>query len=105
LFIYRWECEIKHISKNLENKKAILSLHGFNPTTAVIVGSGLCEISKQFKIRKTIKYLNIPYFLKTALQGHDGDLLLCSYGSADILILMDVSTIMRGIIIRKLSIL
>ncbi len=35
-----------------KTKKAILSLHGFNPTTAVIAGSGLGEISKQFTIRK-----------------------------------------------------
>jgi purine-nucleoside phosphorylase len=69
-----------------ETKKTILSLHGFNPTTAVIAGSGLGEISKQFTIRKTIKYSDIPYFLKTVVQGHVGDLLLCSYGSADMLI-------------------
>ncbi|MDR0800337.1 MAG: purine-nucleoside phosphorylase [Endomicrobium sp.] len=69
-----------------ETKKTILSLCNFNPTVAIVAGSGLSEIVKQFAIRGTIKYSDIPYFPKATVQGHAGELLLCSCGDTDMLI-------------------
>jgi purine-nucleoside phosphorylase len=74
------------LDKIQKTKKAILSLNNFNPTLAIVAGSGLSEIKRQFTIRKVIKYSNIPYMPKTTVRGHKGELLLCSYKNTDLLI-------------------
>ena len=68
------------------SKKAILCVKGFKPETAVIAGSGLSGISKQFTIIKKIKYSNIPYFSKTTVSGHSGEVLLCKNKKCDIVV-------------------
>lgn len=67
-------------------RKIILFLRNFNPATVIITGLGLGEITKQFTIRKTIKYSNIPYSHKTTVHGHTGELFLSSYNNIDLLI-------------------
>lgn len=68
------------------SKKAILSVKGFKPETAVIAGSGLSGISKRFTVIKKIKYSNIPFFLQTTVSGHSGEVLLCRNKKNDILL-------------------
>jgi purine-nucleoside phosphorylase len=73
------------IEKIKKTIKAI-PLNNFNPAVAIISGSGLDEIKNSFTIYKTIKYADIPYFPKTTVQGHIGELLFCSNRNANVLI-------------------
>jgi purine-nucleoside phosphorylase len=70
-----------------KSKQYILPKSGFKPVLAIIAGSGLGQIKEEFKLLKTIKYSKIPYFAKTAVSGHAGEMNLCSYKGKDFIIL------------------
>jgi purine nucleoside phosphorylase len=74
------------LKKIKETTKYILSLKGFTATVAIITGSGLSDIEKNFTVLKKIQYSKIPHFSKVTVQGHKGELLLCSYQNTNILI-------------------
>ena len=74
------------LQKIEKTKKYILPKSGFKPEVAVIAGSGLGQIKEEFEIIKTIKYSKIPYFAKTTVSGHAGELNLCKYKGIKFLI-------------------
>jgi inosine guanosine and xanthosine phosphorylase family len=74
------------LQKIEKTKKYILSKTGFKPSVAIIAGSGLGNLKKQFTNIKTIKYRQIPYFSKTTVDGHAGELVLCSYKGTQLLL-------------------
>ncbi|MDR2616818.1 MAG: hypothetical protein LBC22_03280 [Endomicrobium sp.] len=74
------------LKKIKETASSILSLKGFTPTVAIVGGSGLSDIEKIFTVLKKIQYSKIPHFSKVTVQGHKGELLLCSYQNTNILI-------------------
>lgn len=74
------------LKKIKETASYILSLKGFTPTVAIVGGSGLSDIEKIFTVLKKIQYSKIPHFSKVTVQGHKGELLLCSYQNTNILI-------------------
>ncbi|MDR2426154.1 MAG: purine-nucleoside phosphorylase [Endomicrobium sp.] len=74
------------LEKIQKTKKAILPHSGFNLSAAVIAGSGLGELRNSFTVLKTVKYSKIPYFAKTTVKGHDGELHLCRSAKTDFLI-------------------
>ncbi|MDR1195957.1 MAG: purine-nucleoside phosphorylase [Endomicrobium sp.] len=73
-------------SKIQKTKKAIMSYPDFKPSAAVIAGSGLGFLKDSFTVLKTIDYCAIPYFVKTTVKGHDGQLHLCRSAKTDFLI-------------------
>ena len=49
--------------------------HNFHPQTAIILGSGLGNISKEFDIQVEIPYKDIPHFPVSTVEGHAGTLI------------------------------
>ncbi|MCL2145145.1 MAG: purine-nucleoside phosphorylase [Endomicrobia bacterium] len=74
------------LQKIEKTKKYILSRSGFKAGIAVIAGSGLGQLKEEFEIIKTIKYSKIPYFAKTTVSGHAGELNFCSHKGTKFLI-------------------
>jgi len=74
------------IIKNLRESALTVSKAGFKPEVAVIAGSGLGIIKDFFKVIKTVPYSKIPHFAKTTVEGHAGEIVLCSYKNKDILL-------------------
>ncbi|MDR1522400.1 MAG: hypothetical protein LBS29_00340 [Endomicrobium sp.] len=74
------------LEKIKKTTRYILSLKGLKPTIAIVAGSGLSNMEKGFTILKKIQYSKIPHFSKVTVQGHKGELLLCSYKNNNILI-------------------
>lgn len=75
------------LNKIEKSKKHILSVKDFNPEFAIIAGSGLDRLKDDFTIIKTLKYSKIPYFAKTTVSGHAGEMNLCSYKGKNFIIL------------------
>ncbi|GAB1401617.1 purine-nucleoside phosphorylase [Elusimicrobiota bacterium] len=75
------------LSRLKKTKSYILTRIKTKPKTAVIAGSGLCDIKNLIQNQKTIPYSKIPYFLKTTIAGHKGELVCGKIGSTDILLL------------------
>jgi purine-nucleoside phosphorylase len=78
--------ELSILQKIQKTRDAILSLKNFNPTIAIVIGSGLGDIKKQFRVHKTIKYFEVPYFSNPTVQGHNGELLLSTSNNVDLII-------------------
>ncbi|MCL1972164.1 MAG: purine-nucleoside phosphorylase [Endomicrobia bacterium] len=75
------------ISKTKAYLNKILYGHNFRAEAAVIAGSGLGQIKEELEIIKTVKYSKIPYFAKTTVPGHAGELNFCkSKGGTNFLI-------------------
>ncbi|MCL2390222.1 MAG: purine-nucleoside phosphorylase, partial [Endomicrobia bacterium] len=78
-----------NIVEKIEKTKAYLKKilpSGFRPEVAIITGSGLGGIRKNFKIIKTVKNEEIPFFAEATVSGHKGELIFCSYKGTDIII-------------------
>lgn len=56
--------------------KFIKKQTSLNPYLAVILGSGLGGFAENIETGKSIPYSKIPYFLKTAVKGHKGRLVI-----------------------------
>ncbi|MDR1941718.1 MAG: purine-nucleoside phosphorylase [Endomicrobium sp.] len=74
------------IDKIQKSKKAILGKSAFKPSLAVIAGSGVGNLKDNFTVLKTVKYCDAPYFAKTTVSGHAGEINFCSYKGTDFLI-------------------
>ena len=56
-----------------------------NPTTAIILGTGLGRLADEIEILQAIPYAEIPNFPQSTVEGHSGQLLLGKLGGKDIL--------------------
>lgn len=59
-----------------EATQAINKLSGFKPTTGLITGTGLGELSREMEVHARIPYADIPHFAQSTVEGHAGELLL-----------------------------
>ena len=56
-----------------------------NPTTAIILGTGLGRLADEIEITQSIPYADIPNFPQSTVEGHSGMLLLGRLGGKEIL--------------------
>ena len=70
-----------------KSKKYIQTRKNCNPKIAIIVGSGLSNIKESIKNSKVIEYNKIPYFKKTTVEGHKGELIFGQLNSTDVVLL------------------
>jgi purine-nucleoside phosphorylase len=59
---------------------------GLKPSIAVVLGSGLSEITQSFSIKQRIPYADIPGMVPATVQGHQGELLFAQAGTKDVVI-------------------
>ncbi|MFH0985743.1 MAG: purine-nucleoside phosphorylase [Candidatus Omnitrophota bacterium] len=52
----------------------------FKPEVALILGTGLGNLAKRIKAEKIFKYEELPFFPKTTVQSHSGQLILGELG-------------------------
>lgn len=52
----------------------------FEPEVALILGTGLGNLAKRIKAEKIFKYEELPFFPKTTVQSHSGQLILGELG-------------------------
>lgn len=64
--------------KNIEESAKYIKekSNGFTPEIGMILGSGLGVLADEIKDKIEIKYNDIPYFPKSTVQGHKGQLVL-----------------------------
>ncbi|AKL97636.1 purine-nucleoside phosphorylase [Endomicrobium proavitum] len=75
------------LQKIARSKKIIeKTVLGFKPEAAIITGSGFSGIKNKFTVVKTLPYSKIPFFPKTTVAGHPGEINFCSYKSKNVLI-------------------
>jgi len=55
-----------------------------NPTTAIILGTGLGRLVDEIEITQTIPYAEIPYFPQSTVEGHSGQFILGRLGGKDV---------------------
>ena len=67
------ECMFDRISKSM---RAIWKRSVFYPDIAIILGTGLGNLTEHVKIEAIIPYPEIPYFPKPTVAGHNGRLVL-----------------------------
>jgi len=73
---------VKESKEFLESK-----LNGFKPEIALIVGSGLSGIAAALDKPLVIPYADIPHFPKTAVPGHDGQMVMGELGGKKLMVL------------------
>ena len=56
-----------------------------NPTTAIILGTGLGRLAEEIEITLAIEYKDIPNFPVSTVEGHSGRLIFGKLGGVDIL--------------------
>ena len=59
-------------------------LSGFKPEVAIVLGSGLGNLSKKINVHKTIPYAEIPHFKPTSVVGHLGNLIFGTLGERSV---------------------
>ena len=59
-----------------EASKVIIDQTGFNGDTAVILGSGLGGFTDALTDHRLIEYSNIPYYPKSTVEGHSGEMVI-----------------------------
>lgn len=75
------------IKKIEEATKFIMERIDKKPIFAIILGSGLGNLSKKLKTIFIISYSEIPFFPKTTVDGHNGKLIYSEYDNKKILIM------------------
>lgn len=55
------------------------------PTTAIVLGTGLGQLASEIDVTLEIPYKEIPYFPVSTVEGHDGRLIFGKLGGKDIL--------------------
>ena len=75
------------LQKIKESVDYIGELSTSKPTIAVVIGSGLGALVKQFDIRVEIPYGQIPHFPESGVDGHAGMLLFGEYNGVHLAIL------------------
>ena len=66
------------------------------PIKAIVLGSGLAEITASFEVRKRIAYKQLAGFPQPRVGGHGGELLLCSTASCNLLVLRRARALLRA---------
>lgn len=56
-----------------------------NPTTAIVLGTGLGRLADEIETEQAIPYSDIPNFPQSTVEGHSGRLLLGKLGGKDVL--------------------
>lgn len=64
------------LKKMRESVKTIQGKNHFEPEIAVILGTGLGNLSKRIRIVKELKYEDIPHFPVSTVESHAGKLIL-----------------------------
>ena len=75
------------LEKIKESTKYIKKRTKLNPKIAIICGSGLSNIKDVMKQEKVIPYSQIPYFKKSTVEGHIGELIIGKIQSTDVILL------------------
>lgn len=57
------------------------------PEVAVVLGSGLGNLSKHTKVSSTIPFGNIPHFPKSSVEGHAGELVIGEIGGRGVAVM------------------
>ena len=57
---------------------------GRNPRLAIILGSGLGGVAEAITDMVAIPYAEIPYFVSSTVEGHDGELLVGTCGGVEV---------------------
>ena len=69
-----------------EASKVIIDQTGFNGDTAVILGSGLGGFTDALTDHRIIEYSNIPYYPKSTVEGHSGEMVIGKLEDKDLLV-------------------
>ncbi len=72
-------------SKIQETASWLKSKLSTQPTTAIILGTGLGKLADEIEITSAIPYSDIPNFPVSTVEGHSGKLILGKLGGKDIL--------------------
>ncbi len=72
-------------SKIQETASWLKSKLSTQPTTAIILGTGLGKLADEIEITSAISYSEIPNFPVSTVEGHSGKLILGKLGGKDIL--------------------
>jgi purine-nucleoside phosphorylase len=70
-----------------ETVRYIQSVYPAKPQVAIVLGSGLSNLSKEITVEKEIPYGDIPHFPVSTVEGHQGKLVLGSLGDRKVAIL------------------
>lgn len=73
--------------KLTETMKYIRSLSPAKPRVGVTLGSGLGSFVKELEVEQSIPYKDIPHFMPTTVEGHQGNLIFGKVGSQSVVIL------------------
>lgn len=76
---------MKTLLKLQKAKKFLIEQLTLKPEIAVVLGSGLNEISNIIKPTHIFHYNEIPFFPKPTIKGHEGKLIIGKYDSKNIL--------------------
>lgn len=68
-------------------KNYILAQKGFDCKQAIILGTGLGNLSQQIDIKTSIKYADIPHFPTSTVESHQGELLFGTLEGVSIIVL------------------
>jgi len=68
-------------------KNFILAQKGFDCKQAIILGTGLGNLSQQIDIKASIKYADIPHFPTSTVESHQGELLFGTLDDSPIIVL------------------
>ena len=79
-----------------EASKVIIDQTGFNGDTAVILGSGLGGFTDALTDHRIIEYSNIPYYPKSTVEGHSGEMVIGKLEDKDLLVAREECTAMRA---------
>lgn len=70
-----------------EAKNYILDQQGFTCKQAVVLGTGLGNLSEKIEVQKAIHYKDIPHFPTSTVESHKGQLLFGTLDGAPIIVL------------------
>lgn len=70
-----------------EAVRAIRAIDKTKPKIAVVLGTGLGDLTKKMKVKSTINYADIPHFPSSTVDTHAGELITGTLGGKDIIAL------------------
>lgn len=75
------------MKKYIESRDYINGKITEQPTVGIILGSGLGDLVKLITNTTTLKYNEIPNFISTGIEGHDGNLIFGNIGNVRVVIM------------------
>lgn len=86
-----------------EAKNYILAQQGFTCNQAVVLGTGLGNLSDHIEVKTAINYSDIPHFPTSTVESHKGQLLFGSLDGAPIIVLAGRFHYYEGYTMKELT--